>query len=77
MAVDGRVATLVVEDRYAIAARIVNGQLEHADDREAPDVIDDIVDETIEAVLRHDGTAVIVADGELAAHDRIAAVLRY
>ena len=77
LAVDGRVATLVVEDRYAIAARIVNGQLEHADDREAPDVIDDIVDETIEAVLRHDGTAVIVADGELAAHDRIAAVLRY
>ena len=40
-------------------------------------MIDDIVDETIEAVLRHDGTAVIVADGELVDHARIAAVLRY
>ena len=77
LAVEGRIDTLVVEDRYAVAARIVNGHLELAEDREAPDVIDDIVDETIEAVLGRDGKTVIVADGELITHGRIAAVLRY
>jgi len=77
LAVEGRIETLVVEDRYAVAGRIVNGHLERTDDREAPDVIDDVIDEAIEAVLRRDGTAVIVADGELTAYDRIAAVLRY
>lgn len=77
LAIEGRIETLVVEDRYAVAGRIVDGHLERSDDREAPDVIDDVVDETIEAVLRRDGNVVIVADGELAAHGCIAAVLRY
>ena len=77
LATEGRIDTLVVEDRYAVAARIVEGHLERADDRDAPDVIDDIIDETIEAVLRCNGRVVIVVDDELVAHDRIAAVLRY
>ena len=77
LAIEGRIDTLVVEDRYAVAARIVGGHLERADDREAPNVIDDVIDETIEAVLRCNGRVVIVADDDLAVHDRIAAVLRY
>ena len=77
LATEGRVATLVVEDGYAVAARIVNGQIRRAEDREAPDVVDDIIDDTIEAVLRYKGAAVIVADGELESHGRIAAVIRY
>jgi hypothetical protein len=35
------------------------------------------VDELIEAVLRHGGKAVVVNDGQLETHQRIAAVLRY
>ncbi len=78
LANDGRVGLLVVEDTYALPARIDhNLQLQRADDREAPDVIDDIIDDTIEVVLRHGGNAVIVADNHLRNHDRIAAVLRY
>lgn len=77
LANEGRVETLVVEDGYAIAARISNGQIQQADDNEAPDVIDDIIDDTIETVLRYNGAAVIVADGELRARGRIAAILRY
>jgi Bacterial archaeo-eukaryotic release factor family 3 len=77
LANEGRVDILVVEDRYAVAARIINGNLERSEDREAADVIDDIVDEAIEAVLRYDGKVVIVPDDELAAHGHIAAVLRF
>lgn len=77
LANEGRIETLVVEDAYFVAARLTNGHIARADDREAPDVVDDIIDDTIEAVLRHNGKAVIVPDGELDEYDRIAAVLRY
>jgi hypothetical protein len=78
LAAEGRVDTLVVEEGYAVAARVDgDGRIQRADDPEAPDVIDDIVDELIEAVLLRDGRAVIVGDGALDAHDRVAAVLRY
>ena len=40
-------------------------------------MIDDAVDELIEMVLRTGGDAVMVPDGELADHERLAAVLRY
>ncbi len=73
----GRVDTLVVEEHYAPAARIAAGRVEPADDRESPDVTDDVVDELIEAVLLRDGTAVMVPDDTLVAHQRVAAVLRY
>jgi hypothetical protein len=78
LAAEGRVDTLVVEEGYAVAARLDgDGRIQRADDTEAPDVIDDIVDELIEAVLLRDGRAVLVGDGALDAHDRVAAVLRY
>ena len=77
LAKEGRVQTLVVEEHHAVPARLINGQLQHAEDRESPDVVDDIVDEAIEAVLLQGGNVVIVPDGDLLAHGRIAAVLRY
>jgi Bacterial archaeo-eukaryotic release factor family 3 len=73
----GRVETLVVEEGFALAVRITNGRIEPAGDRESPDVVDDVVDDVIEAVLRYNGKAVLVPNGELHAHERVAAVLRY
>ena len=57
--------------------RITGDELVPADDPDAPDVVDDVVDDLIEAVLRHDGTAVLVPDGCLAGEGHLAAVLRY
>ncbi len=77
LAHDGRVQLLVVEEDYDVPARLDNGRLVRTDDREAPGVIDDAVDELIEAVLRKGGEAVIVPPDTLAEHDHVAAVLRY
>lgn len=77
LAADGRVQLLVVEEDYDLAASIEDGQITPATDPEAPGVVDDLVDELIEAVLRHGGEAVMVPSGTLAAHDRVAAALRY
>lgn len=77
LAHDGRVQLLVVEEDFDVPARLEDGRLVAADDREAPGVIDDAVDELIEAVLRLGGETVIVPADTLTAHDRVAAVLRY
>ena len=77
LAREGRVELVVVEDTYSLAARVHGDTLEPANDFESPEVVDDVMDEVIEAVLRHGGKAVIVNDGDLTAHQRIAAVLRY
>lgn len=77
LAREGRIDLVVVEETYSMAARILGETLEPTNDVEAPDVVDDVVDELIEAVLRHGGKAVIVNDGELARHQRVAAVLRF
>lgn len=77
LAMEGRLELVVVEDSYAVSARVLDGRLEVTDEREAPDVVDDIVDEIVEAVLRRSGGAVIVPDGTLEQHERIAAVARY
>jgi Bacterial archaeo-eukaryotic release factor family 3 len=77
LAREGRIDLVVVEETYSMAARVFGETLEPTEDVEAPDVVDDVVDEMIEAVLRHGGKAVIVNDGELADHQRIAGVLRY
>lgn len=75
---EGRVELLVVDEDYALAVRVLDhGGLERADDAEAPDVVDDIVDEAIEQVLLHGGRVVMVGAGDLDAHGRVAAVLRY
>jgi len=77
LAQEGRVELLVVEESFDYPARIDDGRLRAATDREAPDVVDDAVDELIEAVMRNGGRAVIVPEGDLVDHDRLAAVLRY
>lgn len=77
LARDGRVELLVVEESFDYPARLSDGRLLAANDPFSPDVIDDAVDELIEMVLRTGGDAVMVPDGELADHERLAAVLRY
>jgi len=78
LAHDGRIATIVVESGYTLPARIDhNNQLHPASDPHHPDVNDDIVDDAIETVLQHGGNAIIVNDGDLHEHQRIAAILRY
>ena len=78
LAHDGRIAVLVVEDNYTLPARIdANNQLHPAADPHHPDVNDDIIDDTIETVLQHGGQAVVVNNGTLVDHQRIAAILRY
>ncbi len=78
LALDGRVDLLLVEESYELSACRGPGEtLLPAADRGGADVIDDIVDETIEAVLLRGGRTVVVPDRELDDHGRIAAVLRY
>ena len=77
LANEGRVDLLVVEESYAEAVRIVDGQLQITADREAPDVVDDMVDDVIETVITNGGRVVIVGDGQLQYHGRIAAIVRY
>jgi hypothetical protein len=77
LAHDGRVQLLVVEEGYDVPARLDDGRLVPTSDALGPGVIDDAVDELIEAVLLRGGEAVIVPSDTLADHDRVAAVLRY
>jgi len=77
LAQEGRVELLVVEDDYEVAARVRDGRLEPAKDTWSPDVVDDVIDELIETVLRKGGRAVMVPSGDLADSDRVGAVLRY
>ncbi len=79
LANDGRVELVVVGESLAMAARLDDRHgLQRADhEREARGVVDDLVDDILEAVLRHGGNAVIVGDAQLQDHQRIAATLRY
>lgn len=79
LATQGRGALLLVEEGYEQAARVdrANGTAEPVDDRDAPGVVDDLVDEIIEAVLAAGGRVHLVPDGTLAGHARIALKLRY
>jgi hypothetical protein len=77
LAHEGRVELLVVEDDFALSARVDDsGHLEPTDD-EQRDVVHDVVDEIIEAVLQRRGEAAMVGPSMLAGQGRIAAVLRY
>ena len=79
LALEGRGALLVVEKSYEYPARVEaeTYRLIHADDVEHPDVVDDMVDEIIEAVLAKRGRVAIVPDGALADRGRIAMALRH
>jgi hypothetical protein len=78
LALEGRIELIVVEAGFSLAVRIgPSAELIRAEDIEAPDVVDDIVDDTIEAVLRSGGRAVIVDDGTLDQEGGVAAVVRY
>lgn len=69
---------LAVEEGFRFPARLSpDGDLvTPAEDVEAPDVVDDLVDELIEAVLDRGGWVALVRDGLLAAHEGVALTVR-
>lgn len=77
LAEEGRVELLAVEEGYHLAARVDGHRIEPVDDPTSPGVVDDVVDELIEQVMRTGGRVVMVSDDELDDHQRVAAVLRY
>ncbi|MCW5882955.1 MAG: hypothetical protein KIS91_18625, partial [Anaerolineae bacterium] len=79
MAQDGRGELLLVEEDFHFPATVdESGQyLTAAEDATAPGVIDDAVDDIIEATLAKGGRVVFVDNGRLADYQRIALTLRY
>ena len=77
LARDGRGDLLVVEEGFALTVRVDGDRLDVAEDATTPGVVDDIVDEVIEAVMTQGGRVVIVADRALEQRGRIAMKLRY
>lgn len=79
MAQDGRGRLLLVEEDYHTPALVDESgrYLILVDDPTAPKTIDDVVDDTIEAVLSRGGEVVFVNNGSLEKHGRIALILRY
>jgi hypothetical protein len=69
---------LVVEESFRYPARLSadGDQVTPAGDFEAPDVIDDLVDELIETVLTRGGWVALAQDGRLADRGRVALTLR-
>jgi hypothetical protein len=78
LAQEGRGKLLVVEKSYHEPAILSpNGGIELVAEPGGTEIIDDAVDEIIEAVLANGGEVALVEDGTLAQHQRIALVLRY
>jgi hypothetical protein len=79
LANEGRVEHLVVERGFEYPARLDGDALVPVPDVEVtdPDVIDDAVDELIEAVVTRRGSVVLVDDGVLHDAGRVAAELRW
>ncbi|MFB7617260.1 chemotaxis protein [Kitasatospora sp. NPDC056181] len=73
---EGRVAVLAVEEDYWEPVKVTDNHLVPAPAGE-PDVREDMVDEIVERALDTGATVQFVPAGELAAHGRIAAALRY
>ena len=75
-AVSERPELLLVEDSYAMPARLSSdGSLlapTTVQERELPDVIDDAVDELVELVIARGGQVRFVPDGSLSQHERVA-----
>ncbi|MFC0599076.1 chemotaxis protein [Streptomyces palmae] len=77
-----RIDLLAVEEDYQRTVRVTEEHLVPVDPETATaelgsQVMEDIVDEIIEAALDAGSEVVFVPEGTLAAHDRIAAVLRF
>lgn len=79
LALESRIELLVVERNFAVPVRADGAHLVPVDpdEIEAPDVVDDLVDELIEAVALRRGQVVILPDGALAEWGRVAASLRF
>jgi hypothetical protein len=77
LAREGRLELVVAEEHFMAAARTDGDVLRLANDPTSPDVVDDVVDDLIEMVMRHGGRAVFVDDDQLASVGRVAGVLRY
>ena len=77
-AAHGQAELLVVEHGYSAAGTVdrATSTITLSEDREAPDVIDDLVDDLIEKVISRRGRVVIVADGALHEHDGVAVCAR-
>lgn len=75
----GRGKTLLVEEGFHYPATVDETGLviTPSDSPESPGVMDDAVDEIIEAVIAGKGEVVFVPDGALAQHQRMALILRY
>ncbi len=76
---EGRVATLLVEENFHVPARLSDDgmNIQLADRPEDLTVMDDATDFVVEETLLKGGRVVFVADGALAQHSHIAAILRY
>jgi hypothetical protein len=79
MAREGRGRLLLVEKDFRFPARLdKSGQhLMPADDVNAPDVLDDAVDELITTVHDKQGQVMFAENGQLEKHGRVAMILRY
>lgn len=78
LAQEGRGKLLLVEKNYHVPAILTeNGGLELVEASGGTEVMDDAVDEIIEAVLAKGGEVAIVDDGALSAYQGIALTLRY
>jgi hypothetical protein len=86
---EGRIDLLAVEESYQRAVRVTDRHLVPVEPEGAAasavsasagsgaPIVEDIVDEIIEAALDSNSEVAFVPDGALAAHDRIAASLRF
>jgi hypothetical protein len=79
LAQEGRAETLLVEEDFHYPAHLdATGQhLIPADDAEAPGVLDDAVDDLIEAVLTKGGRVVFEEPGRLERYQKVALIARY
>lgn len=79
LANEGRGHMLLVEKDFHYPARLDPDTqiLTPAEDITAPDVIDDAVDEIIEAVIATGGEVVFMENGQLDDHQRLAMILRF
>ncbi len=78
LANEGRGQLLLVEKNYSVPGVIgPEGHLELVDSVGGVDVIDDAVDEIVEAVLAKGGKVLFVDNGTLSLYQQIALILRY